>query len=164
MATNAARVEEDIAESGAVHPRVAPIYAAGELDSVVRRVLRKRLAPLGLTITEFTALVVIEAQPGMSNAQLSRRSFITPQAMNEVLSSLESKGLVERGDVNGHNGNGHHRARAATVSKLGRRRVLECREIVAEIEDVAFAGIADDDMEAFGAIMRQAAHRLRRSL
>ncbi len=152
---------EDAGVSPAAHPRVRPIYAAGELDNVVRRLLRKRLAPLGLTITEFTALAVIEAQPGMSNAQLSRRSFITPQAMNEVLSSLEGKGLVERADVNGGSGNGHHRARGATVSRLGRKRVQQCAEIVADIEDVAFAGVPEEMTEQLGTILRQAAYRLR---
>lgn len=160
MAVHATPLPDERAASQPVHPRVRPIYAAGELDSAVRRVLRKRLAPLGLTITEFTALAVIDAQPGMSNAQLSRRTFITPQAMNEVLSSLETKGLVERGD-NGGGGRGHHRARAATVSRLGRQRVLECREIVARIEDVAFGDVPAETMEQLGAIMRQAAHRLR---
>jgi DNA-binding MarR family transcriptional regulator len=138
-----------------------PIYAVGELDHVLRRVLRERLAPLELTVTEFTTLSVIDAQAGMSNAQLARRSFITPQAMNEVLAALEAKGLIARAGHSGGGGAGHHRARAASVTELGRCRVRAAAAIATEIEELAFGDLEPELRARLGAILRAAASRLR---
>lgn len=41
-------------------------------------------------------MAVLRRQPDLSNAQLARRAFITPQSMNDVVASLERKGLIER--------------------------------------------------------------------
>jgi DNA-binding MarR family transcriptional regulator len=54
------------------------------------------LRPFGLTVPQYTALSVLRARGGLSNAQLARRSFITPQSMSEVVTALVQKGLVRR--------------------------------------------------------------------
>src|SRR3954462_12780026 len=77
-----------------MEPRVS--YLVGRLDRILRRRLGDALAPHGLSLPEYTTLSVLRARPGPSNAQLARRSLITPQAMNEVLARLEGRGLVRR--------------------------------------------------------------------
>jgi len=72
------------------------VYVVGRVNQGVRRELRKALAPLGLSVPELTALSVLRTRPGLSNAQLARRSLTTPQSMNEVVASLEARGLVAR--------------------------------------------------------------------
>lgn len=76
------------------HPRVA--YVVGRLDRALRRHLEEVLRPFGLTVPQYTALSVLRARGGLSNAQLARRSFITPQSMSEVVTALVQKGLVRR--------------------------------------------------------------------
>ena len=41
---------------------------------------------------EVHALSILRDRPGLSNAQLARRSYVTPQSMNEVLAALEAEG------------------------------------------------------------------------
>ena len=41
-----------------------------------------------IALTGYTALSVLRAQDGLSNAQLARRSLVTPQSMSEVLALL----------------------------------------------------------------------------
>jgi DNA-binding MarR family transcriptional regulator len=50
----------------------------------------------GLGIPQYVVLSFLAETPGLANADLARRAFVTPQSMNEVLKQLESIGLVER--------------------------------------------------------------------
>lgn len=54
------------------------------------------LGPLDLTLPEFVCLRILSMHPGMSSAELSRHTNVTPQAMNTVLRGLENIGAVER--------------------------------------------------------------------
>jgi DNA-binding MarR family transcriptional regulator len=72
------------------------VYLIGRVNQGVRRELQRRLAPHELSVAELTALSVLQHRPGLSNAQLARRSLITPQSMNDVVATLEQRGLVER--------------------------------------------------------------------
>jgi len=77
-----------------VEPRLS--YVIGRLDRVLRRRLGAAVEPAGLTLPGYTALSVLREQDGLSNAQLARRSLITPQAMSEVLARLVAEGYVRR--------------------------------------------------------------------
>src|SRR5690625_2223368 len=52
-------------------------YLIGRLDHAVRRELDKRLAAHDLTVAQFTTLSVLTFRPGLSNAQLARRVYVT---------------------------------------------------------------------------------------
>ena len=69
-----------------MEPRLS--YLIGRLDRVLRRRLSAAVEPVGLTLPAYTALSVLRAQDGLSNAQLARRSLVTPQSMSEVLALL----------------------------------------------------------------------------
>src|SRR5579875_1249187 len=107
-------------------PRLA--YTVGRFHTVLRAELARRLAPEGLSVPEFTALSVLSVRSGLSNAELARRSFVTPQAMGQVLASLEDKQLVIR-PAAGERGAGHHRARGAKLTARGRRRVARAQAL-----------------------------------
>jgi len=72
------------------------VYLVGRVNQGVRRELQRRLAPHELSVPELTAMSVLQRRPGLSNAQLARRSMITPQSMNDVVAELERRGLVTR--------------------------------------------------------------------
>ena len=46
----------------------------------------------GLTTLQYTTLSVLGAAGELSNAQLARRSYMTPQSMSEVIEALEGPG------------------------------------------------------------------------
>jgi len=72
------------------------VYIVGRVDHGIRREMRARLAAWSLSIREYTTLSVLNARPGLSNAQLARRALVTPQSMIEILAKLEDRGLVKR--------------------------------------------------------------------
>lgn len=63
--------------------------------AVVRRV-SQTLASVGLTPTQFGVLVQLTVAPGVSQAELARRVLVTPQALGELLVSLEHLDYVRR--------------------------------------------------------------------
>ena len=54
------------------------------------------LRPLGVTLHQYTALSILERREGLSSAQLARRHFVSPQAMNQMIAVMERDGLIER--------------------------------------------------------------------
>lgn len=55
------------------------------------------LRGLGLTVSQYAALVALRDNPGISGAGLARTCLVTPQASAATLKVLESKGLAIRG-------------------------------------------------------------------
>ena len=117
-------------------------YVIGRLDRVLRKRLNTALRPYGLTVPEYTALSVLRARDGLSNAQLARRSLITPQSMSEVL-----VGLVERGLVRRRADPAHGRAIRTELTKVGRAVLATCDKAVDEIEREMLADMAPGDRE-----------------
>lgn len=75
-------------------PRLS--YLIGRIDRAVRRELDEVLSPADLNLAQYTAMSVLATRPGLSNAQLARRSMVTPQAMHQALGGLAERGLIER--------------------------------------------------------------------
>ncbi len=118
-------------------------YVIGRVDQGVRREMRRRLEPFGLSVPEYTALSILDAVPGLSNAQLARRSLITPPAMLEVLASLERRGLVER-----HNDPAHARIRRAELTEEGTRTLRASSREVDHLSDELLDAVPADDRDA----------------
>ena len=78
----------------AARPRVT--YLVGRLNRVLRRRLGEALTPYKLSVPQYTTLSVLHARGNLSNAELAKRAFISPQAMNEVIQGLEARKLVAR--------------------------------------------------------------------
>ena len=110
-------------------------YLVKQLEQAVRQELDRQIRPLGLTTLQCTALGVLDRQPGMSAAQLARRSFVTPQAAGEMVTALERKGLIERAPDAGN-----QRILEVRLTRQGRATLKRCNAIVAEIEARMVAG------------------------
>src|SRR5215213_133830 len=118
------------------------VYAIGRVDQGVRREMRRRLERFGLSVPEYTTLSILEAVPGLSNAQLARRSLITPPAMLEVLASLERRGLVER-----HADPEHGRIRRAELTEEGARTLRASARAIERLSEELLEDIPDDERE-----------------
>jgi DNA-binding MarR family transcriptional regulator len=71
-------------------------YLLYRVGAALRPEVSAVLGPLGLTLPEFVCLRSISMSPGLSSAELSRHTNVTPQAMNTVLRKLEDIGAVAR--------------------------------------------------------------------
>ena len=104
-----------------------------------------RVRPFGLTTLQYTTLSVLHRHGApLSNAQLARRAYMTPQSMSEVIDALQTKGLIKR---NPHPS--HGRLLPATLTPKGRRVLAACDRAVDEMEDVMLADVGAREREAF---------------
>jgi DNA-binding MarR family transcriptional regulator len=122
-------------------------YVIGSLDRVLRRRMSEALAPLGLTLAQFTALSVLEAKGQASNAQVAERSFITPQSANEVMNAMASRNWVSREPDPTHG-----RIVLLQLTDEGRAVLRQCEQAVKAIEKKMLEGI---ELDAAGAVQVQ---------
>jgi DNA-binding MarR family transcriptional regulator len=71
-------------------------YLLRQAQLTLRRAVDAALRDLGLTTPQFSLLSVLEAEPGLSGAELARASMLTPQTTNGILVALERKGRIRR--------------------------------------------------------------------
>jgi DNA-binding MarR family transcriptional regulator len=104
-------------------------YVIGRVERALRRRLTAAVEPMGLTLPAYTALSVLRVQDGLSNAQLARRSFVTPQSMSEVLTLLVELGYVRRRAEPGHG-----RVLRTELTKAGSQALGRCDRAVDAVE------------------------------
>ncbi len=102
----------------------------------MRRAINERVQPYGLTTLQYTTLSVLGRRGALSNAQLARRSYMSPQAMSEVIVALEQHGLVERGRHPNH-----RRVYPAGLTAKGREVLAACEAAVDELEAEIFGDL-----------------------
>lgn len=132
-----------------MRPRVT--YLVGRLDRVLRRRLAEALGETGLSLPEYTTLSVLGARSGLSNAQLARRSLITPQAMNEVLARLERRGLVRR-----RADPGHARVRRAELTEAGAHLLSQADAATSAVERAMLQGLPAAERKRLGELIERA--------
>ena len=123
-----------------MEPRLS--YVIGRLERVLRRRLTAAVEPAGLTLPAYTALSVLRAQDGLSNAQLARRSLVTPQSMSEVLTLLVEQGYVRRRAEPGHG-----RVIRTELTKAGSRALERCDRAVDDVEREMLGDLDADEVD-----------------
>src|ERR1700722_1900306 len=81
-------------EPPALPPRTT--YLVKQLELVIRAGMDGIAGEFGVTALQYTALSVLARHPELSAAQMAHRSFVSPQAGNEMVKILERKGLITR--------------------------------------------------------------------
>jgi DNA-binding MarR family transcriptional regulator len=104
-------------------------YLIGRVERIVRRALEELIADQGVSVVGYTAMSVLEARPGLSNAELARRSFVTPQGMSQTLAALAERRLICRTPATRN-----RRVQLVELTDRGRQIVAVCNRRVHEFE------------------------------
>ena len=148
----------DRSDSGvSAHARVS--YVIARLDRAIRRQIADMVAPHGLTATQYTALSVLRMGKGLSNAQLARRSYVTPQSMIEMLGTLEAKGLIERSPAPDHG-----RILRTELTPKGRRLLSRCDAAINRMEIEMTRELSPEQLDEFEQMLRSCVHMLHAGL
>lgn len=124
-------------------PRIS--YVVARLERAVRAGIAERVRPYGLTTLQYTSLSVLNRHGSpLSNAQLARRAYMTPQAMSEVIDALAAKGLIRRSRHPNHG-----RLLPATLTTKGRRVLAECEREVDDMEATMLGSLTERERRAF---------------
>ncbi|MEP6842582.1 MAG: MarR family transcriptional regulator [Pseudolysinimonas sp.] len=120
---------------------VALFYLIKQVELAIRSRLESVTREVGLTVTQYTALTVLERRPGLTSAELAKNSFVRPQSMAAVTSELEQSGLVSRTlDPS------HHRRQLLTVTGTGNELLEQLGPSVRRIEAQMVSALATDDV------------------
>jgi DNA-binding MarR family transcriptional regulator len=117
----------------------------------MRTILRK----WDLSVQEYTALSVLRLRPGLSNAQLARRTLVTPQSMLEILSKLDSRELVRRAFVSERVG-----VIRNDLSAEGERLLAVAGPEIVALQERIFAGLTEPQLRMLSDILATAMQRL----
>lgn len=119
-------------------PRIS--YVVARLERAIRRSINERVSIFGLTVLQYTTLSVLGRRGELSNAQLARRAYMSPQAMSEVIEALESKGLIKRSRHPNH-----RRVFPATLTAKGRKVLASCEASVDAMETELLDGLTAEE-------------------
>lgn len=120
-------------------PRIS--YVVARLERALRLDINGRVGPHGLTTAQYTTLSILEHGGELSNAQLARRAYVTPQSMSEMLEALEAKGLVERAPHPTH-----RRVFPAALTEKGCDTLAACETAVDELEHDMLAQLSPEQV------------------
>jgi DNA-binding MarR family transcriptional regulator len=105
-------------------------YLIKRAQTVLHDAMADALGSHDLTVTQFAVLTALDEEPGLSNADLARRAFVTPQSMHAVLQELERLQFVVRRPHPQH-----QRVLQAELSEAGRRTLKSANSAVNAVEE-----------------------------
>lgn len=112
-------------------------YLIKWMERKVRSELETALAPLGVSVSEYTALSVLHEGRELSSAQLARRTFVSAQAMHPLVTDLVKRKLLSRRDNPAHG-----RIQLVRLTPQGQRLLDRCNAACSQAEARAFAELS----------------------
>lgn len=125
----------------ALPPRTT--YLVKQLELAIRAGMDAIASEFGMTALQYTALSVLARHPGLSAAQMAHRSFVSPQAGNEMVKILERKGLITRTP---DTSNRH--IRRISLTPTGRAVLSQCDARIDRLEARMLDPLEPADVEA----------------
>ena len=130
--------------AGEEHPVASPrtTYLVKQLELAIRAEMDAIAGEFGVTALQYTALSVLARHPGLSAAQMARRSFVSAQAGNEMVAILERKSLVTRTP----DASNRHIKRI-NLTSAGHAVLSRCDAQIDELENKMLNAMAPADIE-----------------
>ena len=119
----------------------------------LRVALDAALADAGLTTAQYATIAAVAEEPGLSNADLARRVFVTPQTMHGVVRGLDGAGWVERTRGDG-------RTVEIRLTDVGRSALAQGHLAAADVERRMTAGLGSAEVEATRAALLECCRAL----
>lgn len=126
------------------------MYLVKRLEMAERARMEEVLRPHGVTLHQYTALSILERRQGLSSAQLARRHFVTPQAMNQMVAAMERDELIER-----RPDPANRKILRAWLTERGARVLRECHERVDALERQMLDGLAPAQVAEFQRVLER---------
>jgi DNA-binding MarR family transcriptional regulator len=134
------------------------VYLVKRVERGARAAIDEGLREFQLTTPQYTTLSVLRLRSGLSSAQLARCSFVSPQAMNQLVVGLERRGLLARTPDPAH-----RRVLSAVLTARGEQLLAACDRRVADIERMMLGTLNDSDIEALRGALQKCAAALEES-
>ncbi len=125
------------------------IYFIKRVEVEVTSLMIQYLEEYEITPVQYTILSFIGINSSdFSSAQLSRRFRMTPQSMNEMVTNLRKKELIEKNtDPN------HKRILRLTLTTKGEEMLEKCEKAIDIVEGKLMKNMSPEDIENFKQLM-----------
>ena len=130
-------------------------YVLKQAQHALRLRMDRLLQAEGLTMAQYVALSLIEASPQITNAEISRRAFVTPQTMHRIVTDIESAGLVSASTDPKNK-----RVLLRSLTDRGRKLVASAHYVAARVEQQMLHEFAERDRDKFAEFLRRASKNL----
>jgi DNA-binding MarR family transcriptional regulator len=114
-------------------------YALKRTATALRAAMEASLRPLGLSVPQYSCLEILDARPGISNADLARGVFVSRQAMHQLLGGLQEAGLVTA--------TGPVRVQRYSLTPKGEQMVAAASAAVAAVEEQMLSGLQEPERQ-----------------
>ena len=111
--------------------RPSPTVALLTLSRAAELEMARLLEPHGLTLRKFLILSRVSAVPGISTADLARRSGLAPDDVSPMLRALRDAGLTRAAD---------ERSATVAITPTGSRLLARLEGSISEIDERLFPG------------------------
>jgi DNA-binding MarR family transcriptional regulator len=102
-------------------------YVLNRATVALRAAMDKTLGGHDLTVSQYSCLEQLAHQPGLTNTELARGTFVSRQAMHQLLATLKRTDLVQ--------GDGGGRHEHFTLTDNGTQRLLDASTAVAAVQE-----------------------------
>jgi DNA-binding MarR family transcriptional regulator len=139
-------------------PRSGPDWIGYNLKITqhkLRQRLEAELALIGITAAQNAALLAVAGNPRISNAELARAAFVTPQTMQAILVNLERGGLVVR---NPHPE--HGRIIMTELTEKGQKAVADGASAADAVERQMLSTLSGDEAAVLCELLKRCAAAL----
>lgn len=126
------------------------IYLLSRLHYMLRQKIDRLLADTGITAVHYTIMSMLKSRNTLSSAEIARRYYVTPQSMNEIISSLERQGLVSRMPSTEN-----RRILLVRLTERGSDLLARCDAIADEVEGELTSVLDPDRRAAFRDMLQE---------
>ncbi|MDB5501131.1 MAG: Transcriptional regulator [Tardiphaga sp.] len=130
-------------------------YSLKITQHLLRQRLDAELAGLGISAPQNAVLLAVAANPRISNADLARSAFVTPQTMQGILVNLVRAGLIVRSPHPEHG-----RIIVTELTKAGRQAVQTGRTAAETVERQMLSDLTREEAKLLGSLLRRCAKAL----
>lgn len=130
-------------------------YLLKRTQAALRSAMDSALADEGLSMAQYAALAALSRDVELTNAELARCCFVTPQTMIRIVTALEECGWIDR-----RPDPSNARRILNTITATGRARVAGADAVVDAVDQRMVAGLSKEHLAAF----RSALHDCLRNL
>jgi DNA-binding MarR family transcriptional regulator len=125
-------------------------YLLKEVQQDLRKRMDRALVELNLTTPQYSVLSELHEFPGLSNADLARKSFVTPQTMNLIVQNMEARKLIRRSPST-NNG----KIMTTKVTSSGEALLNKANELVLKVQKEIFSRITAAENLVLSEILRK---------
>jgi DNA-binding MarR family transcriptional regulator len=130
-------------------------YALKRAQHALRLRMDEALRPLSLTTPQYAVLSAVEAEAGISSAQLARAAFVTPQTMQGILANMERDGMIARLPDPLHG-----RILRSELTPEGRAILLKAHGAVGDVEERMLTSLGPEVVASLGEALSKCADDL----